>query len=70
MPKDGTVSHPVPHSAARFRKSEALTEAARNTAVVVAGRKVRHPCAGVRIGPVARSVLHRLAVPVAVVPHG
>jgi nucleotide-binding universal stress UspA family protein len=54
----------------RGSPSDALAEASRNAAVVVVGRKVRHPCVGMRIGPVAHSVLQRVAVPVAVVPHG
>lgn len=46
-----------------------LVQAAPGAGLLVVGRWMRRPAAGTRIGPVAHTVLHHAACPVAVVPH-
>ncbi|WJV51115.1 universal stress protein [Streptomyces flavofungini] len=46
-----------------------LAAASQDASLVVVGRRIRRAPVGPRIGPVAHSVLHRAASPVAVVPH-
>ncbi|MFE7598350.1 universal stress protein [Streptomyces sp. NPDC057494] len=46
-----------------------LVAAARDTALVVVGRRTRHATRGAHIGSVAHAVLHHSPVPVALVPH-
>ncbi|WP_329128523.1 universal stress protein [Streptomyces sp. NBC_01476] len=49
---------------------EVLVRAVPDAALMVIGRKVRPAVLGTHIGPVAHDVLHHVAVPVAVIPHG
>ncbi|MGY1499592.1 universal stress protein [Streptomyces sp. QTS52] len=46
-----------------------LVNAARNSALVVVGRRNRRSRAGNHIGPVTHAVLHHATAPVAVIPH-
>ncbi|MFE7893254.1 universal stress protein [Streptomyces sp. NPDC057412] len=46
-----------------------LVDLSRDASLVVIGRRTRPAGFGVRIGPVAHTVLHRSTAPVAVVPH-
>ncbi|MGW8378326.1 universal stress protein [Streptomyces sp. ODS28] len=51
------------------RAGHEVVQAAQDAALLVVGRRVRHPSVGAAVGAVAHAVLHHARCPVGVVPH-
>lgn len=51
------------------RPAQHLPQAARDTGLLVVGRRIRPSRLGTHTGPVAHAVMHRVRCPVAIVPH-